>query len=162
MPSLWIAAADANGPESQACPLAHIGRLGPDHNRADQAGRRNISTERPAQRRRSTRPLLGPQFPRRRASTTGNAPATRPRRAVLAVVGQPGTWRPSILEGVQAPHVRCRSSGGRASCERVPRLVDLLRRKIRVEDGAFVFAELEQDFIRPIHQHLRCGASYQV
>src|SRR5512132_70414 len=30
MPSLRIAAADANGPESQACPLPHIGRLGPD------------------------------------------------------------------------------------------------------------------------------------
>ena len=27
---------------------------------------------------------------------------------------------------------------------------------VRVEDGAVVFAELEQDFIRSIHQHLRC------
>src|SRR5215213_4305862 len=28
MPSIRIAAADANGPESQACPLPHVGRLG--------------------------------------------------------------------------------------------------------------------------------------
>jgi hypothetical protein len=47
----------------------------------------------------------------------------RERRRIAGLSGsalcQPGTWRPSILEGVQAPHVLCRSSGGRASCVRV-------------------------------------------
>ena len=43
MPPPMIAAADANGPESQACPLPHIGRLGPIRTHPIEAGRRNVS-----------------------------------------------------------------------------------------------------------------------